>query len=31
VVESSRQSHDADIQRRLWAVSEDLTDVRYPV
>ena len=31
VVESSRQSHDADIQRRLWAVSEELTDVRYPV
>ncbi|HEX4980206.1 MAG TPA: SDR family NAD(P)-dependent oxidoreductase [Ilumatobacteraceae bacterium] len=31
LVESSRQSHDADIQRRLWAVSEDLTGVTYPV
>jgi NAD(P)-dependent dehydrogenase (short-subunit alcohol dehydrogenase family) len=30
-VESSAQSHDADIQRRLWTVSEELTGVRYPV
>ena len=30
VVESSKQSHDADIQRRLWAVSEDLTGVTFP-
>jgi NAD(P)-dependent dehydrogenase (short-subunit alcohol dehydrogenase family) len=30
VVESSRQSHDTDIQRRLWAASEDLTGVTYP-
>ena len=25
------QSHDADLQRRLWAVSEELTGVSYPV
>jgi NAD(P)-dependent dehydrogenase (short-subunit alcohol dehydrogenase family) len=31
VVESSRQSHDADLQGRLWVVSEDLTGVTYPV
>jgi NAD(P)-dependent dehydrogenase (short-subunit alcohol dehydrogenase family) len=31
VVESSAQSHDADTQRRLWAASEDLTGVTYPV
>ncbi len=31
VVESSRQSHDTDIQRRLWTTSEDLTGVTYPV
>ncbi|RVW06198.1 SDR family NAD(P)-dependent oxidoreductase [Rhodococcus spongiicola] len=31
LVESSAQSHDADIQRRLWAVSEELTDITYPV
>ena len=31
VVESSRQSHDADIQRRLWAVSEELTGVTYTI
>jgi NAD(P)-dependent dehydrogenase (short-subunit alcohol dehydrogenase family) len=30
VVDSSRQSHDTDIQRRLWAASEDLTGVTYP-
>jgi NAD(P)-dependent dehydrogenase (short-subunit alcohol dehydrogenase family) len=30
VVESSRQSHDTDIQRRLWAASENLTGVTYP-
>jgi NAD(P)-dependent dehydrogenase (short-subunit alcohol dehydrogenase family) len=30
VVESSRQSHDTDIQRRLWAISEQLTGVTYP-
>jgi len=30
VVESSRQSHDTDTQRRLWAASEDLTGVTYP-
>ena len=31
VVESSTQSHDAEIQRRLWSVSEELTGVTYPV
>ena len=31
LVKSSRKSHDVDLQRRLWAVSEELTDVTYPV
>ena len=31
VVASSKQSHDADLQRRLWAVSEELTGVVFPV
>jgi NAD(P)-dependent dehydrogenase (short-subunit alcohol dehydrogenase family) len=31
VVPSSDQSHDLDLQRRLWAVSEELTQVVYPV
>ncbi len=31
VVASSRKSHDVDRQRRLWAVSEELTGVPYPV
>ena len=31
VVTSSAQSHDVDLQRRLWAVSEELTGVVYPV
>jgi NAD(P)-dependent dehydrogenase (short-subunit alcohol dehydrogenase family) len=31
VVASSRQSHDANTQRRLWTASEDLTGVTYPV
>ena len=31
VVGSSRKSHDVDVQRRLWAVSEELTGVTYPV
>ena len=31
VVASSRKSHDVDLQRRLWAVSEELTGVAYPV
>jgi NAD(P)-dependent dehydrogenase (short-subunit alcohol dehydrogenase family) len=30
-VESSAQSHDADLQRRLWTVSEELTGVTFPV
>jgi NAD(P)-dependent dehydrogenase (short-subunit alcohol dehydrogenase family) len=31
LVQSSKQSHDADLQRRLWVVSEELTGVSYPV
>ncbi len=31
LVSSSAQSHDQDLQRRLWAVSEELTGVTYPV
>ena len=31
VVASSRRSQDIDLQRRLWAVSEELTGVVYPV
>jgi NAD(P)-dependent dehydrogenase (short-subunit alcohol dehydrogenase family) len=31
VVKSSAQSHDQDIQGRLWTVSEELTGVSYPV
>ena len=31
LVQSSAQSHDADLQRRLWDVSEQLTGVRFPV
>jgi NAD(P)-dependent dehydrogenase (short-subunit alcohol dehydrogenase family) len=31
VVASSAKSHDVDVQRRLWAVSEELTGVVYPV
>ena len=30
-VTSSRRSHNAELQRRLWSVSEDLTDVTFPV
>ena len=28
---SNGRSHDAHVQQRLWAVSEELTGVRYPV
>ncbi|NMD58464.1 MULTISPECIES: SDR family NAD(P)-dependent oxidoreductase [Tsukamurella] len=31
VVASSAQSYDLDLQRRLWAVSEELTGVPFPV
>ncbi len=31
LAQSSRQSHDPAIQRRLWAVSEELTGVTFPV
>ncbi|GAB2994202.1 hypothetical protein MBOU_58830 [Mycobacterium bourgelatii] len=30
LVASSAQSHDVALQRRLWAVSEELTGVVYP-
>jgi hypothetical protein len=30
LAESSRRSHDAAIQRRLWKVSEELTGVSFP-
>jgi NAD(P)-dependent dehydrogenase (short-subunit alcohol dehydrogenase family) len=30
VVASSAKSHDVELQRRLWAVSEELTGVVYP-
>jgi len=28
---SNTRSHDAEVQRRLWAVSEELTGVGYPI
>jgi NAD(P)-dependent dehydrogenase (short-subunit alcohol dehydrogenase family) len=31
VVASNNRSHDVDVQRRLWAVSEELTGVTFPV
>ncbi|HTM86278.1 MAG TPA: SDR family NAD(P)-dependent oxidoreductase [Mycobacterium sp.] len=31
LVRSSGQSHDPQLQRRLWTVSEELTGVSYPV
>jgi NAD(P)-dependent dehydrogenase (short-subunit alcohol dehydrogenase family) len=31
IVSSSTPSHDVDAQRRLWAVSEELTGVSFPV
>jgi NAD(P)-dependent dehydrogenase (short-subunit alcohol dehydrogenase family) len=31
VVASSNQSHDTALQQRLWTVSEELTEVTYPV
>ena len=31
LVASSRRSHDEAVQRRLWAVSEELTGVTFPV
>jgi hypothetical protein len=30
VVASSARSHDVDVARRLWSVSEELTGVRFP-
>ncbi len=30
LAKSSKQSHDADLQRRLWTVSEELTGVVFP-
>jgi NAD(P)-dependent dehydrogenase (short-subunit alcohol dehydrogenase family) len=31
VVSSNKKSHDVDLQRRLWSVSEELTGVSYPL
>lgn len=31
LVHSSPRSHDPDLQRRLWAVSEELTGVSFPI
>jgi hypothetical protein len=31
LVQSSAKSHDEELQRRLWAVSEELTGVTFPV
>ena len=31
VVASNVRSHDTDVQRRLWAVSEQLTGVAFPI
>jgi hypothetical protein len=31
IVGSSKKSHDAERQRKLWAVSEELTGVTFPV
>ena len=31
IVTSSTQSHDEELQRRLWVVSEELTGVSFPV
>ncbi|WP_319453389.1 MULTISPECIES: SDR family NAD(P)-dependent oxidoreductase [unclassified Mycobacterium] len=31
VVASNKRSHDVDVQRRLWTVSEELTGVTFPV
>ncbi|MDT5087159.1 MAG: hypothetical protein QOJ61_4202 [Mycobacterium sp.] len=31
VVQSSKQSHDTEAQHRLWAISEELSGVCYPI
>jgi hypothetical protein len=31
LVQSNAKSHDENVQRRLWTVSEELTGVTYPV
>ncbi len=31
LVESSRRSHDSNLQQQLWTASQDLTGVTYPV
>jgi NAD(P)-dependent dehydrogenase (short-subunit alcohol dehydrogenase family) len=31
IVASSEASHDVDVQRRLWTVSEELTGVTFPI
>ncbi len=30
-VESNERSHDKDIAKRLWEVSEELTGVKFPI
>lgn len=31
LVEASKQAHDVELQQRLWAVSEELTAITFPV
>jgi len=31
VVESNADSHNPQIQQRLWQVSEELTDISFPL
>jgi hypothetical protein len=31
LTKSSRQSHDEELRRRLWDVSEELTGVTFPI
>ncbi|MDF2823196.1 MAG: putative oxidoreductase, partial [Mycobacterium sp.] len=31
LVDSSAQSHEVAVQKRLWNVSEELTGVRFPI
>ena len=31
LVHSSSQSHDRELQQRLWTVSEELTGVSFPI
>nr|CRL71886.1 short chain dehydrogenase [Mycolicibacter nonchromogenicus] len=31
LVDASKQAHDVELQQRLWAVSEELTGITFPV